>query len=78
MNNNPTWQAAPIHNAKYFFASPTYNKWVKLTAADVHALREVPGFEGTHRHSMFIFLYLPCRADQYFLSKTQARMSTFT
>jgi hypothetical protein len=48
MNNNLTWQAAPIHNAKYFFASPTYNKWVKLTAADIHALREIPGFEGDH------------------------------
>jgi hypothetical protein len=46
MNNNRTWQAAPIHNAKYFFASPTYNKWVKLTAADIHALRQIPGFEG--------------------------------
>ncbi|KAH0384258.1 hypothetical protein KCU92_g4627, partial [Aureobasidium melanogenum] len=49
MNNNPTGQAAPIHNAKYFYASPTYDKWVKLSAADVHALREVPGFEGNHR-----------------------------
>lgn len=27
--------------------SPTYNAWVRLTAADVHALRERAGYEGT-------------------------------
>ena len=26
--------------------SPTYNEWVRLTAADLHALRERPEFEG--------------------------------
>ncbi len=26
--------------------SPTYNEWARLTAADVHALRERPEFEG--------------------------------
>ncbi|KAG9766426.1 hypothetical protein KCU95_g18066, partial [Aureobasidium melanogenum] len=61
MNNNSTWQAAPIHNAKYFFASPTYNKWVKLSAADVHALREVPGFEGSH--SPFILQVFALRTE---------------
>ncbi|THX28231.1 hypothetical protein D6C77_02355 [Aureobasidium pullulans] len=63
MNNHRTWQAsAPVHNAKYFSASPTYNKWVKLTAADVHALREVPGFEGQnvyfHLNHPIRFVYL--------------------
>ncbi|KAG9518197.1 hypothetical protein KCU93_g8476, partial [Aureobasidium melanogenum] len=58
MNNNPTGQAAPIHNAKYFYASPTYDKWVKLSAADVHALREVPGFEG---QSVYFHLNHPIR-----------------
>ncbi|KAI4753010.1 hypothetical protein E4T52_14841 [Aureobasidium sp. EXF-3400] len=62
MNNNRTWQAAPIHNAKYFFVSPTYNKWVKLTAADIHALREIPGFEGQkvyfHLNHPIRFVYL--------------------
>lgn len=36
----------PIPNARYFPLSPTYTKWVKLSAADIHALRQVPGFEG--------------------------------
>ncbi|KAI4720259.1 hypothetical protein E4T48_03463 [Aureobasidium sp. EXF-10727] len=70
MNNNRAWQAAPVHNAKYFFASPTYNKWVKLTAADVHALREMPGFEGqnVYFHSnhpiRFVYLVAPVVAIQ--------------
>ncbi|CAD0097762.1 unnamed protein product [Aureobasidium mustum] len=70
MNNNPTWQAAPVNNAKYFFASPTYNHWVKLTAADVHALREVPGFEGQNvyfhlNHPVrFVYLVAPVVAIQ--------------
>ncbi|KAI5251927.1 hypothetical protein E4T42_03838 [Aureobasidium subglaciale] len=70
MNNNHRWQAAPVHNAKYFFASPTYNKWVKLTAADVHALRKVKGFEGQnvyfhHNHPIrFVYLVAPIVAIQ--------------
>ncbi|CAD0097121.1 unnamed protein product [Aureobasidium vineae] len=62
--------AAPVHNAKYFFASPTYNKWVKLTAADVHALRQVPGFEGQNvyfhlNHPIrFVYLVAPVVAIQ--------------
>ncbi|CAD0113574.1 unnamed protein product, partial [Aureobasidium uvarum] len=62
--------AVPVHNAKYFFASPTYNKWVKLTAADVHALREVPGFEGQYvffhlNHPIrFVYLVAPVVAIQ--------------
>jgi hypothetical protein len=35
-----------MYNAKYFIASPTYNKWVKLSAAGVHALDEIPDFKG--------------------------------
>ncbi|KAK5119739.1 hypothetical protein LTR85_007315 [Meristemomyces frigidus] len=35
-----------IHPRRYFTASPTWNKWNKLTAADVHALRTERGFEG--------------------------------
>lgn len=38
--------AHEIYPAFCFQASPTYNKWVKLTAADVHGLRSHPGFEG--------------------------------
>lgn len=35
-----------IYPKRYFDASPTWFQWNKLTAADVHALREEPGFEG--------------------------------
>ncbi len=28
--------------------SPTYNTWARLTAADVHALRERAGYEGIY------------------------------
>jgi len=39
-----------IYPAYCFGASPTYNKWVKLTATDVHALRREPGFEIQYIH----------------------------
>ncbi|KAF2841853.1 hypothetical protein M501DRAFT_1013239 [Patellaria atrata CBS 101060] len=35
-----------IYPAYCFNASPTYNTWVKVTAADVHGLRVESGFEG--------------------------------
>ncbi|QDS74910.1 hypothetical protein FKW77_004043 [Venturia effusa] len=35
-----------IYPAYTFRASPTYFAWVKLTCADIHALRSEPGFEG--------------------------------
>ncbi|KAE9983601.1 hypothetical protein EG328_009769 [Venturia inaequalis] len=35
-----------IYPACTFRASPTYFAWVKLTCADIHALRSEPGFEG--------------------------------
>jgi len=35
-----------IYPAKYFNSSPTYDHWCKLSAADIHALRQEPGFEG--------------------------------
>lgn len=38
-----------IYPAYCFSASPTYHKWVKLTATDVHALRREPTFEGMRR-----------------------------
>ncbi|KAI9654448.1 MAG: hypothetical protein M1831_005414 [Alyxoria varia] len=49
---------ASIYPAFCFKASPTYNKWVKLTAADVHALRREPGFEG---QNVFFHLNHPLR-----------------
>lgn len=43
----PNQLSAPLnfYNAYCFDLSPTYNAWVKLTAADVHALQEREGFE---------------------------------
>ncbi len=51
MNLRPkaSFVAPTIYPAYCFPASPTYDVWVKLTAADVHALREEPGFEGMYR-----------------------------
>jgi len=37
----------PIYPAYTFFASPTYFAWVKTTAAIIHRLRSVRGFEGS-------------------------------
>lgn len=37
------WKQYP---ASCFDASPTYNTWVKITAADLHVLRQEKGFEG--------------------------------
>lgn len=51
--------------------SPTYNAWVRLTAADVHALRERAGYEGTptscHHAALFTIFH-----DSEFFPKEQA------
>ncbi|KAI9699967.1 MAG: hypothetical protein M1836_002501 [Candelina mexicana] len=36
----------PVYPLSCFSASQTFNSWAKLTAADVHALRTVPEYEG--------------------------------
>ena len=43
----PNQSSVPFnfYSAYCFDLSPTYNAWVKLTAADVHALQEREGFE---------------------------------
>lgn len=41
-----------IYPAYSFRASPTYFAWVKLTCADIHALRSEPGFEGMLQNSI--------------------------
>lgn len=38
--------ASRLYPARYFDASPTWNQWNRLTAADIHALRQEAGFEG--------------------------------
>ncbi|KAF1991801.1 hypothetical protein K402DRAFT_321703 [Aulographum hederae CBS 113979] len=48
----------PIYPACYFRASPTYDAWVKVSAADVHALREEPGFKG---QNLYFHLNYPIR-----------------
>ena len=37
-----------LYPRRYFDLSPTWFAWNKLTAADVHALRDERGFEGQH------------------------------
>ena len=47
MNNRPAIsEQHQIYSKRYFDASPTWYAWNKLTAADVHALQQKPGFEG--------------------------------
>jgi len=70
MNHAP---APLIYPAYTFSASPTFNKWVKLTAVDVHALRHVTGFEGRSRDFCVGFIAMP--AD---LKREQDKTSTFT
>ena len=36
----------PFYPAYCFQLSPTCNSWARLTIADVHGLKERPGFEG--------------------------------
>jgi len=47
MTSAPDRRAAQIHKKTYFGASHTWDNWNKLTASDVFALTEEPGFEGT-------------------------------
>ncbi|KAK5013713.1 hypothetical protein LTR60_003721, partial [Cryomyces antarcticus] len=56
----PRSSAPPVHiyPAHCFTVSPTYNTWVKLTAAHIHALRAEPGFEG---QNVFFQLNHPIR-----------------
>ncbi|KAJ4989725.1 OB-fold nucleic acid binding domain-containing protein [Stagonosporopsis vannaccii] len=47
-----------LYPAYCFQSSPTYDAWVKLTAADVHALRSEPDFQG---QSIYFYLNHPIR-----------------
>ena len=49
---------ASIPPARYFDASPTWFKWNALTAADVHALRAEPAFDG---QNILFYLNHPIR-----------------
>jgi hypothetical protein len=47
MTSAPDRRAAQIYKKTYFGVSHTWDTWNKLTASDVFALTEEPGFEGT-------------------------------
>ena len=44
----------PIYPAYCFKVSPTFNVWVKLTAAGVHRLRAEPGYEGNPSKLVYV------------------------
>ncbi|KZM26068.1 uncharacterized protein EKO05_0005846 [Ascochyta rabiei] len=46
MSKHPTTRPYRLYPAYCFQASPTYDAWVKLTAADVRTLRSEPDFQG--------------------------------
>ncbi|KAF1936957.1 hypothetical protein EJ02DRAFT_470053 [Clathrospora elynae] len=48
MSTHPPARPYRAYSAIYFRASPTFNAWVKLTAADVQALRSEPEYQGQH------------------------------
>jgi hypothetical protein len=46
-NTGPDTGKCTLHAARYFSASPTWNRWNKLTALDIYTqLREEPNFQG--------------------------------
>ncbi|KAL9043920.1 MAG: hypothetical protein Q9214_002909 [Letrouitia sp. 1 TL-2023] len=47
-----------FYPAYCFNLSPTYNTWVKLTAADVHRLTTTPGFKGTGCYGQDLYFVL--------------------
>lgn len=47
MTSAPDRRPAQIYKKTYFGVSHTWDTWNKLTASDVFALTEEPGFEGT-------------------------------
>ncbi|CAF9912421.1 hypothetical protein IMSHALPRED_000311 [Imshaugia aleurites] len=55
---NPLPAPLKFYPAYCFPLSPTHNTWARLTAADIHALRERTGFEG---QSLFFHLNHPIK-----------------
>ncbi|KAF6230357.1 hypothetical protein HO133_004699 [Letharia lupina] len=55
---NPLPAPLTFYPAYCFSLSPTHNTWARLTAADVHALRERTGFEG---QNLFFHLNHPIK-----------------
>ncbi|KAF2621631.1 hypothetical protein BU25DRAFT_435428 [Macroventuria anomochaeta] len=58
MSKHPTTRPYRLYPAYCFQSSPTYNAWVKLTAADVHTLRSEPDFQG---QNIYFYLNHPIR-----------------
>jgi hypothetical protein len=59
MTSAPDRRAAHIYKKTYFGVSHTWDTWNKLTASDVFALTEEPGFEGT-AFATRLFLVAAC------------------
>ncbi|KAF2089370.1 hypothetical protein K490DRAFT_37499 [Saccharata proteae CBS 121410] len=53
MSNGTSKQPFEFYPDRFFRVSPTWNSWVKIRAADVHALREVPDNFRTPRRTYF-------------------------
>ena len=85
---NPFSVPLTFYPAYCFPLSPTHNTWARLTASDVHALRERTGFEGTSTPFTLSLLsiwacspatqYAHCRLAEISLPHFQARISTST
>ncbi|KAF9700193.1 hypothetical protein EKO04_001444 [Ascochyta lentis] len=58
MSKHPTTRPYRLYPAYCFQASPTYDAWVKLTAADVRTLRSEPDFQG---QNIYFILNHPIR-----------------
>ena len=62
-----------FYSAYCFSLSPTHNTWARLTAAQVHALRERTGFEGT-----YIFFFILESALYFGITTTQRNLLLIT
>lgn len=60
---NPLPAPLTFYPAYCFSLSPTHNTWARLTAADVHALRERTGFEGTSRYLHLTLCFGGCKSS---------------
>ncbi|KAH6633231.1 hypothetical protein C7974DRAFT_167951 [Boeremia exigua] len=58
MSKHSTTRPYRLYPAYCFQSSPTYDAWVKLTAADIHALRSEPDFRG---QNIYFYLNHPIR-----------------
>jgi hypothetical protein len=55
MSTHPPARPYRLYPAYYYSASPTYDAWVKLTIADVQALRSEREFPGNCSEEVLLF-----------------------